>query len=819
MSIHAWHLYGVAIPYVLIATALWGLASGAVADAVRVGLLPSRTAMGLPTILLGYVGGFVSVAFIYMCALDRRHMGAAIGVDPHTLAPGADAYLYFLAAVSWLSTAFVVFGYVWLRRGTRNILTSSAQRESATRHVEEQRALLQTIIDAVPSGIYAKDRDGKVILQNASSHQNPRVGVMLGKTVFDLFPKPIAETHHAGDREVMATGASLTIEYPIPGPDGTDTIYRTTKTPLRDSKGEAVGVVGISHDITAQKRIETELRQARDAAEAASVAKSQFLATMSHEIRTPMNGVIGMTSLLADTPLDPEQADFVETIRQSGDVLMSIINDVLDFSKIEAGQVDLEHALYDLREMVETTLDLVAPAAAEKDVELGYIIEDGAPGRVVGDVTRVRQVLANLLSNAVKFTDEGSVCVRVASDSGGAATGTRVGLTVTVEDTGIGIDPDKQDAIFESFCQADASTTRQYGGTGLGLAISRSLVEMMGGTLSVESEPGVGSTFRVRFESEVAGYEHREFLDREQPRLAGRRLLIADDNVLSRQILEQLAQGWGMRVTTAASGADAVQAAVAAETSGAPFDLVLLDMQMPGLTGIETARQIAHALHARPATVLLAPITLTAALRDEAQAAGFDAVLFKPTKPAALHEALVEILGMPEAVPSASAPAWISRPATSPARSLTVLPASLNVLVAEDNVINQKVITRLLASLGVTPVVVADGNEAVTAIQSRAEAGRPFDIVLMDIMMPEMDGLTATRAIRALGTSFRQPHIIALTANVMQGDRERCLAAGCDAYLPKPVRRDQLVEALTHLPPSMGQRPVGERAVRAEVSE
>ena len=819
MSIHAWHLYGVAIPYVLIATALWGLASGAVADAVRVGLLPSRTALGLPTVVLGYVIGFMSVAFIYTCALDRRHMGSVIGVDPHAVAPGADAYLYFLAAVSWLSTAFVVLGYVWLRRGTRTILASSAERESATQRVEEQRALLQTIIDAVPSGIYAKDRDGKVILQNTSSHQDPRIGVMLGKTVFDLFPEPVASAHHAGDREVMETGESLTVEYPIPGLDGTDTIYRTTKTPLRDSQGEAVGVVGISHDITAQKHIEAELRQARDEAEAASVAKSQFLATMSHEIRTPMNGVIGMTSLLADTPLDPEQADFVETIRQSGDVLMSIINDVLDFSKIEAGQVDLEHALYDLREMVETTLDLVAPAASEKDVELAYIIEEGTPGRVVGDVTRVRQVLVNLLSNAVKFTDEGSVCVRVASEPGGATIGTHVGLTVTVEDTGIGIDADKQDAIFESFCQADASTTRQYGGTGLGLAISRSLVEMMGGTLSVESEPGVGSTFRIQFESEVAGYEHREFLDREQPRLAGRHLLIADDNPLSRQILEQFARGWGVRVTAVASGADAVQAAVAAETSGAPFDLVLLDMQMPGLTGIETARQIAHALHARPAAVLLAPVTLTAALRDEAKAAGFDAVLFKPTKPAALHEALVEILGMPDAAPSASAPAWISRPSASRARSLSALPASLNVLVAEDNVINQKVITRLLASLGVTPVVVADGNEAVAAVQSRAEAGRPFDVVLMDIMMPEMDGLTATRALRSLGAAVRQPHIIALTANVMQGDRERCLAAGCDAYLPKPVRRDQLVEALTHLPSSMTQRPAGERAVRVEAGE
>ena len=659
-----------------------------------------------------------------------------------------------------------------------NDITSRKRDEQA---LAESQQRLELALEAGQLGMWDTD------LVTRSVFYSDGYGAMLGygpgelEQSVEIFKRLL----HPEDRETtLARTAAFTngavdrfeSEFRLRHRDGTwRWIQSRGQIARRDGAGRTLRIVGTHQDITPTKQAEVALREAKEAAELAARAKSDFLAVMSHEIRTPMNGVIGMTSLLLGTPLTVEQQEYIETIRASGDALLTVINDILDFSKIEAGRMDLERLDFDLHATVEEALELVAEAAHQKGLEVHTLIGPGVPEGVWGDPGRVRQILLNYLSNAVKFTPAGEVNVvlsRADTDLGPA-------LRCEVSDTGIGLSPEQQSRIFAAFIQADNSTTRRFGGTGLGLVICRRLAALMGGSVGVESTLGAGSTFWFTMQLEASGTRHGSAI---LAPYVGKRALIAAGQETSRKALAEQCERAGLEPVTVASGAEAMLAVRQAHASGQPFDLGVLDLRLSDMDGLALAQDLRGQAETKALPLLLLAPVAERDIRERAASIGA-ACLSKPVRQANLLAAISRALGF-EGGPEAELPP-----------SATAAPAQRragHVLVAEDNLTNQKVARLLLERLGCRVDTVADGREAVVAARRVR-----YDFILMDCQMPELDGYEATRAIRAAeaGSGLRTP-IIALTANALRGESENCLAAGMDGYLTKPVRAEELASVV-----------------------
>jgi PAS domain S-box-containing protein len=659
--------------------------------------------------------------------------------------------------------------------GTIAVFTDLSDRKAAENELLRQKQYFETLFQHNPIAIVALDNNYNVQACNPAFTE--LFGYfkedILGKGIDPLIvPENIRETaqeytDHVGKGQIIHAVVRRQRK------DGTRLDVELFGVPVIVNQ-QQVGVLALYHNIT-------ELIKARKDAESAAQAKSDFLANMSHEIRTPLNAIIGMTGLLLDTPINLEQRDFINTVRHSGDTLLALINDILDFSKIEAGKMLLENQPFYLASCVESALDLVAPRAAEKGIDLVFVPQEDLPMRWNGDVTRLRQVLVNLLGNAVKFTEKGEVVVYVTANHLQA---TQYELHFAVRDTGIGIPQDRLNQLFSAFTQVDASTSRKYGGTGLGLAISKHLVSLMGGKIWVESEEGAGSTFHFAIRSESAPVTGKMGINVSQPSLAGRKLLIVDDNATNRLILTRQSQSWGMLPFEAASAKEALRIL----EQKPKFDAAILDMQMPEMDGLHLAQKIQQ----NKETALLPLIMLTSLGRrpEDSEKANFAAYLTKPIKSNLLYETLLDIF---EHTTRPRQKGGDTRPLFDPQMGIR---HPLRILLAEDNLVNQKVACSILDRLNYRVDLAANGIEVIECLQRQ-----DYDVILMDMQMPEMDGEEAAQRIRQEWPPEKQPRIIAMTANALEGDREHYLAIGMDFYVSKPVRVEDLIEALNACTP------------------
>jgi two-component system, sensor histidine kinase and response regulator len=674
-----------------------------------------------------------------------------------------------------------------------NLFLKAEVLATRARDVQSSVDQLRLLTDAAPIGIFQTDSENRYV------YTNPRWSEITAIPAQEAAGRAW-ETIIGSEQRAMAELAVGTLDraelchrFELQLPGAAARIVLVTSKVIPDGCGGVAGWVGTLADITAEVGAEAAMSTARDEATEASRLKSDFLANMSHEIRTPMNGVIGMTDLLLETALDTRQRDYAQTVRNSGEALLTIINDILDFSKIESGTFDLAVVEFSLRTIVDDVVDLLAGPAQTKGLELIAIVANSVPAVVSGDPGRVRQVLTNLIGNAIKFTQVGEIVVRVAADD---ATGAGTVIRFDVADTGDGIAPEKLDLIFQPFIQADTSTSRKYGGTGLGLAISGQLVALMGGDCGVSSEPGEGSNFWFTIALHAdAGQEADELLTADAD-LTGMSALIVDDSVTQRSVLSEYLTDWGMRVTTADCGESALRSLRAAVAEGRPFDVALLDRSLPATDGLRLEHAILADADLAVRIVLVTGLSQERDADDGAQS-GICASLSKPVHRDDLRTCLRVALGL-QAADASPRETTAERPSSGDGQEVGRL------LLAEDNLINQEVALAMLAGTGYRIDTVLNGAEAV-----QAAADQSYDAILMDCHMPELNGYEATAAIRAQEGPDRHTPIIAMTAGARREDRERCLAGGMDSYLAKPVSKDALLALVAR---SVGSAKTGPTA-------
>ena len=665
------------------------------------------------------------------------------------------------------------------------VAVRTIQKSKMLHVVQQSEGRLREVIESINEGMFVIGRDGRLVLWNSAAERmsGRKREPVLGHRLLEALPDLESNSLLSVIAEATSSRQACVLEDLRLIIADSERSFDARVFPFES------GTTVFFNDVTDRKLIATELERARDSALESARLKSEFLANMSHEIRTPMNGVIGMTGLLLDTELNAEQRDFAETIRSSGDSLLTIINDILDFSKIEAGKLQFETLDFDLRNAVEGAVELLAERARDKKIELASLVYSNVATKLQGDPGRLRQVLTNLLGNAVKFTERGEVILRAEKES---ETDSDIVLRFTISDTGIGIDQAAQKRLFQAFTQADGSTTRKYGGTGLGLAISKQLVELMGGQIGVDSVPGKGSSFwfTARFTKQSGAAAD---IRAGTAALNELHVLIVDDNATNRKILSHQLGSWGMVHQEADSAVRALALLRSAAAQGRSYDLAILDLMMPEMDGFELARRI----KADPLIAATPLVMLTSyGQRGDATTAretGVAAYLTKPIRQSQLFDCLTNVVSQPSLEPGRDV-ASLDKPAQLITRHIlkeTTTMTNKLILLAEDNIVNQKIAVRQLQKLGYRAHAVANGREAVEALERIH-----YDVVLMDCQMPEMDGYEATAEIRRREGQTKHTIIVAMTANALQGDRETCIAAGMDDYICKPVKSEDLAQVL-----------------------